>query len=96
MINSDKFDKINGMVHTEKSILQKNSLGKYFFSIKINCSKKEIASTIKELFAVDIEKVNTINSKEKKKKFKGVQGIISSSKIAIVTLKKGQSIILDS
>jgi large subunit ribosomal protein L23 len=96
MINPDKFDKIKGIVHTEKSMLQKTPLRKYFFSIKIDCCKKEIASILKELFGVDVVKVNTVNSKEKKKKFKGVQGTISSSKTAIVTLKEGQSISLDS
>jgi large subunit ribosomal protein L23 len=96
MINSNKFDKIKGLIYTEKSNLQQTSLKKYFLSVVTDSSKKEIASIIKESFNVDVIKVNIINSKEKKKKFKGIQGIRSSSKRAIVTLKEGQSISLDS
>ena len=92
MTNFNKFDTIKGLIHTEKSIMQQNSLKKYFFNIKTSCSKKEIALIIKKSFGVETKKINTVNLKAKKKKFKGVQGSRSSTKRAIVTLKEGQSI----
>lgn len=91
MINLDKFDKINGLVYTEKSN-QQTLLKKHSFSVKASCSKKEVASIIKEMFCVDVLKVNIINTKSKKKRFRGVEGSRSCGKRAIVTLKEGQII----
>jgi large subunit ribosomal protein L23 len=85
------YDKIKGLVYTEKSNKQLAE-GKYHFQVDASCSKDEIASLIKKTFGVEVEKVNVINTKSKTKRFKGVEGKRSSYKKAIITLKEGQSI----
>jgi len=88
---SVNYDKIRNLVYTEKSNKQLAE-GKYHFSVCASCDKSEIASLIKKTFGVEVEKVNIVNTPVKTKRFKGVEGTISSYKKAIVTLKKGQSI----
>ena len=85
------YDKIQGLVYTEKSNKQLAE-GKYHFKVDASCNKKEIASLIKKAFGVEVESVNVINTKPKTKRFKGVEGERSSYKKAIITLKEGQSI----
>ncbi len=91
MIN---FDKIRLLLRTEKSISQSLD-SKYHFVVRSSCEKKEIASLIKKSFGVDVEKVNTLCIKNKRKKT--AQFTTSPSfKKAVVTLKKGQTINFDS
>ena len=90
-MSSLNFDKIKGLIYTEKSnkSLTEN---KYSFKIEASCDKKEIASLVKKLFNVEVEKVNIVNVKSKPKKFKGIESKTKTYKKAIVTLKEGQSI----
>lgn len=85
------YDKIKGLVYTEKSNKQLAD-GKYHFKVDARCNKKEIASLIKKAFSVDVKSINVINTKPKPKRFKGVEGERSAYKKAIITLKDGQSI----
>jgi len=85
------YDKIKGLVYTEKSNKQLVD-GKYHFQVDSSCSKDEISSLIKKVFSVEVVKVNIINTKSKTKRFKGVEGTRGSYKKAIITLKEGQSI----
>lgn len=85
------YDKIKGLVYTEKSNKQLAD-GKYHFQVDSSCNKDEVASLIKKAFGAEVEKVNIINTKPKTKRFKGVEGTRGSYKKAIVTLKEGQSI----
>lgn len=85
------YDKIKGLVYTEKSNKQLSD-NKYHFEIDSSSHKGEIASLVKKIFNVEVDKVNIINTKPKKKRFKGVEGKRKSYKKAIVTLKEGQSI----
>ena len=85
------YDKIKGLVYTEKSN-QQLANGKYHFKVDASCNKKEIASLIKKAFGVEVESVNVINTKPKSKRFKGVEGETTPYKKAIITLKEGQSI----
>lgn len=88
MIN---YDKIKGLIYTEKSNKQISDR-KYYFHVDGSCRKSEVASLIKKIFNVNVEKVNAINVKSKSKKFKGVEGQTSAYKKIVVTLKQGQSI----
>lgn len=90
-MTSVNYDKIKGLVYTEKSnkILEG---GKYCFEIDKNCTKSEIKTLIKSVFNVDAEKVNIINTSGKVKRFKGIIGTRKAYKKAIVTIKKGQTI----
>jgi len=85
------YDKIKGLIYTEKSNKQLVD-GKYHFRVDASCDKDEIASLIKKAFGAEVEKVNIINTKAKTKNFKGVKGMRGSYKKAIVTLKEGQLI----
>ena len=85
------YDKIKGLVYTEKSNKQLTE-NKYHFEVDSSCRKEEIASLVKKVFGVEIKKINIINTPSKTKRFKGVEGKTKSYKKAIVTLKEGQSI----
>lgn len=85
------YDKIKGLVYTEKSN-QQLANGKYHFNVDSKITKSEIASLIKKVFGVEVAKVNVLNTKSKIKRFKGVEGTRGSYKKAIITLKEGQSI----
>ncbi|MFT6332786.1 MAG: large subunit ribosomal protein L23 [Lentimonas sp.] len=86
-----KYDKIKGLIYTEKSNKQLEQ-NKYCFEVSKNCSKGEIKSLLKTLFSVDVSKVNIANVSGKVKRFKGIIGKRSSYKKALVTIKEGQSI----
>ena len=86
------FDKIFGLVYTEKTNSQTSANGKYCFRISKDSSKKEIASLIKRLYNVNVKKVNIINAPEKTKRFKGIESTSGSYKKAIITLDAGQLI----
>ena len=91
MSNSINYDKIRGLVCTEKSS-QQVDLRKYHFKIDYSCSKEYLSLIIKKAFGVDVKKINIINVKSKTKRFKGVEGKRSAYKKAIVSLKEGQII----
>lgn len=81
-----RYEKIKGLVQTEKSNLQLAD-GKYHFEVDASCSKKEVLSLVKSFFGVEVKKVNIINTKGKTKRFRNSVGTQSSRKKAIVTLK---------
>lgn len=86
------YDKIKGLIYTEKSNKQLADGNKYSFEVDYSCDKKEIASLVKKLFNVEVTKVNIANIRPETKKFKGVAGQTKARKKAIVTLKEGQTI----
>lgn len=76
---------------TEKaSILAEQN--KVVFKIALDASKDEVASAVEAIYNVKVTKVNTIVTKGKTKRFKGIKGRRSDVKKAIVTLADGQSI----
>lgn len=85
------YDKIKGLIYTEKSNRQLGD-NKHHFEVDSACTKQEVASLVKKVFGAEVEKVNIINTHAKMKRFKGVEGKRKSYKKAIVTLKEGQSI----
>ncbi len=86
------YDKIKGLIYTEKSNKQLADGNKYTFEVDSSCDKKEVASLIKKLFNVEVTKVNMVNIRSETTRFKGVEGKTKSRKKAIVTLKEGQTI----
>lgn len=85
------YDKIKGLVYTEKSNRQLGE-NKHHFEVDSSCTKQEVASLVKKVFGAEVVKVNILNTHSKTKRFKGVEGKRKSYKKAIVTLKEGQSI----
>ena len=76
---------------TEKATVL-SELNKVVFKVAKDATKDEIALAVEELFKVKVIKVNTLITKGKVKRFRGVIGQRSDVKKAIVTLAEGQSI----
>ena len=65
---------------------------KYVFLVNKTANKQEIAKAIEEIYEdkkIKVSKVNTLNSKPKKKRVRGRLGKTSGYKKAIVTLSPG-------
>lgn len=76
---------------TEKATLLSEQ-NKVVFKIALDASKDEVASAVEAIYNVKVTKVNTLITKGKTKRFKGIMGRRVDVKKAIVTLAEGQSI----
>ncbi|WP_140985610.1 50S ribosomal protein L23 [Asticcacaulis tiandongensis] len=76
---------------TEKSTLLSEQ-NKVVFKVALDSSKDEIASAIEAIYGKKVVKVNTVVTKGKTKRFKGIMGRRVDVKKAIVTLQDGESI----
>jgi large subunit ribosomal protein L23 len=85
------YDTIIAPVITEKATLL-TELNKVVFQVAKDATKDEIAAAVEELFKVRVVKVNTLITKGKTKRFRGILGKRSDVKKAIVTLQEGQTI----
>ena len=85
------YDTIIAPVITEKATIL-TELNKVVFRVAEDATKDEIAAAIEELFKVKVIKVNTLITKGKTKRFRGLLGRRSDVKKAIVTLQEGQTI----
>ncbi len=78
-------------VVTEKSMMGSQH-GQVTFHVAPEATKPQIKRAIEALFGVKVMAVNTIVTKGKTKRFKGILGRRSDVKKAIVTLAEGQTI----
>ena len=85
------YDTILAPIITEKAT-RLSEMNKVVFRVSADASKDEIAAAVEELFKVKVTKVNTLVTKGKTKRFRGIVGRRSDVKKAIVTLAEGQSI----
>lgn len=85
------YDTILSPVIAEKTTLLSEQ-NKVVFKVANDATKDEIAAAVEELFKVKVTKVNTIVTKGKTKRFRGIVGRRNDVKKAIVTLAEGQSI----
>ncbi len=85
------YDTILAPVITEKATLLSEH-NKVVFKVPLSANKKEIAEAVEALFKVKVEKVNTIRTRGKVKRFRGHLGKRVDVKKAIVTLVDGHSI----
>ena len=85
------YDVILAPVITEKAT---NITGdnQYTFRVPLDATKPEIKKAVEGLFSVKVTAVNTVVSKGKTKRFKGLPGRRADVKKAVVTLAAGQSI----
>lgn len=88
---ADPRDVILMPIISEKSSALRE-LRKYEFVVSPFANKIEIKRAIEEIFGVEVEKVNIIKQKGKKKRMGVFEGKTSSYKKAIVTLAEGHSI----
>ena len=61
---------------------------KYTFKVHPDANKTEVKRAVEEIFDVEVDKVNIMNVKGKKKRMGRFEGKTSASKKAIVTLTK--------
>ncbi len=85
------FDVIRRPVITEKATLGSEH-NQVTFVVARDATKPEIKAAVEALFDVKVEKVNTLISKGKVKRFRGIRGRRPDVKKAIVTLAEGHSI----
>ena len=85
------YDIIKRPIITEKSSGLVDKL-QYTFEVAVDANKVEIKKAIEKAFDVKVEKVNTLNTKSKKKRVGRYTGKTKTYKKAIVTLASGQSI----
>ena len=91
MATARHYDTILAPVITEKATVL-TELNKVVFQVAKDATKDEIAAAVEELFKVRVIKVNTMITKGKTKRFRGILGKRSDVKKAIVTLQEGQTI----
>ena len=91
MATARHYDTILAPVITEKATVL-TELNKVVFQVAKDATKDEIAAAVEELFKVRVIKVNTLITKGKTKRFRGILGQRSDVKKAIVTLQEGQTI----
>jgi len=85
------YDTIIAPVITEKATLLSEQ-NKVVFKVPLTASKDQVKAAVEQLFGVKVAAVNTIRSKGKLKRFRGVEGRRSDTKKAIVTLVDGHAI----
>ncbi len=85
-------DIIKAPIWTEKSndLLMNNNT--VTFSVDIKANKVQIKQAVEKIFDVEVESVNIINTKPKKKRVGKYYGKTKKVKKAIVKLKEGSSI----
>jgi len=91
MATARHYDTIIAPVITEKATVLTEQ-NKVVFKVAMDATKDEIAAAVEELFKVRVVKVNTLITKGKTKRFRGILGQRSDVKKAIVTLQEGQTI----
>ncbi|MBE6124684.1 MAG: 50S ribosomal protein L23 [Erysipelotrichaceae bacterium] len=84
-------DIIIAPVITEKSMIERSN-NVYTFKVVSSASKDEIKKAVEDAFKVEVLKVNTLNTKSKKRRVGKYSGRTKTYKKAIVTLKDGSSL----
>jgi large subunit ribosomal protein L23 len=84
-------DIIIAPVITEKSMAERSN-NVYTFKVVKTATKDEIKAAIEDAFKVEVIKVNTLNTKSKRRRVGKYAGRTKTYKKAIVTLKAGSSI----
>ena len=84
-------DIIIAPVITEKSMAERQN-NIYIFKVNKEATKDEIKFAIEEAFKVTVKKVNTLNTKAKRRRVGRYAGKTKTYKKAIVTLAEGSTI----
>ncbi|MBX6425263.1 MAG: 50S ribosomal protein L23 [Variibacter sp.] len=85
------YDVIIAPVITEKATAA-SERNQVIFKVAKNATKPQIKEAVERLFDVKVKSVNTLVRKGKVRAFRGVRGVTSDVKKAIVTLEEGHSI----
>jgi large subunit ribosomal protein L23 len=85
------YDVILSPTITEKATMASEQ-NKVIFNVRKDATKPQIKAAVERLFDVKVESVNTLVRKGKTKTFRGMRGIQSDVKKAVVTLAEGHRI----
>jgi len=86
------FDVLRAPKMSEKTLSLKEEANQFAFEVDQRANKIQIKESIEKSFKVSVLKVRTMNVRGKKKRLGRYQGLKSSWKKAIVTLKGGDTI----
>ena len=86
------FDVLRAPKMSEKTLSLKEEANQFAFEVDQRANKIQIKESIEKSFKVSVLKVRTMNVRCKKKRLGRYQGLKSSWKKAIVTLKEGDTI----
>lgn len=86
------FSIIKRPLFTEKGSNIKEAENKILVEVNMNTNKLEIKKAMEEIFKVKVEKVATITTNGKWKRYGKFIGKRSDRKKAIITLKKGEKL----
>jgi large subunit ribosomal protein L23 len=87
----EHYDVIRKPVITEKATMASEH-GAVVFEVDIAANKPAIKDAVETLFGVKVKAVNTVVTKGKQKRFKGIKGRRNDVKKAYVTLEEGNTI----
>ncbi|MCD6129734.1 MAG: 50S ribosomal protein L23 [Deltaproteobacteria bacterium] len=87
----DVWNIIKGRKVTEKSTRDREE-GKYVFIVHKKATKVDVRKVVEKIFKVQVEKVNIMNIKGKKRLFHNIRGRRPNTRKVIVSLKQGQQI----
>ena len=85
------YNVIRKPVITEKATMASEA-NAVVFEVAIDAAKPQIKSAVEELFGVKVKAVNTVVTKGKAKRFRGIRGRRKDVKKAYVTLVEGNTI----
>ena len=86
------FDVLRAPKMSEKTLSLKEEANQFAFEVDQRANKIQIKDSIEKTFKVSVLKVRTMNVRGKKKRLGRYEGLKSSWKKAIVTLKEGDTI----
>ena len=90
-VKADLYDVIRKPIVTEKATMASEN-GAVVFEVSIDSNKPLIKEAVETLFGVKVKAVNTMVTKGKQKRFRGMLGKRRDVKKAYVTLEEGNTI----
>ena len=90
-VKAEYYDVIRKPVITEKATLASEN-GAVVFEVARDSNKPQIKEAVEALFGVKVKAINTVITKGKTKRFRGIKGTRKDVKKAYVTLEDGNSI----
>ena len=87
----EHYDVIRKPVITEKATLASEN-NAVVFEVARDTNKPQIKQAVEALFGVKVKAINTVITKGKTKRFRGIKGTRKDVKKAYVTLEEGNSI----
>ena len=88
----DIYSVIKRPLFTEKGTTLKESENKVLIEVDRKANKIDIKNAVEEIFKVQVESINTINKRPKRRMRGRIPGRTTATKKAIITLKKGEKL----